>query len=94
MRFELQARTDAGRDLVSLAERLAADFATRAGEHDREGSYPFENVQALGETRLPGRARAARAGRPGRGVGPRSARRLEPPGPRRRGRDHRRSTCT
>ena len=50
MRFELQARTDAGRDLVSLAERLAADFATRAGEHDRDGSYPFENVRALGET--------------------------------------------
>jgi alkylation response protein AidB-like acyl-CoA dehydrogenase len=49
MQFELTARTDAGRDLVSLAERLAADFATRAGEHDREGSYPFENVEALKE---------------------------------------------
>ena len=46
--FELQARTDAGRDLVGLAERLAADFATRAAEHDRDGSYPFENVCALG----------------------------------------------
>src|SRR5262245_11525917 len=47
MRYELEGRTDAGRDLVSLAERLAADFATRAGRHDREGSYPFESVRAL-----------------------------------------------
>jgi alkylation response protein AidB-like acyl-CoA dehydrogenase len=50
MPFELPARTDAGRDLVALAERLAADFATRAADHDRDGSYPFENVRALGET--------------------------------------------
>jgi alkylation response protein AidB-like acyl-CoA dehydrogenase len=50
MRFDLRARTDAGGDLVSLAERLAADFATRAGDHDRAGSYPFENIRALGET--------------------------------------------
>jgi hypothetical protein len=45
MRFQLEARTDAGRDLVSLAERLAADLAIRAGEHDREASYPFEDVR-------------------------------------------------
>ena len=50
MQFELQGRTDAGRDLVSLAERLAGDFATRAGDHDREGSYPFESIRALRET--------------------------------------------
>jgi alkylation response protein AidB-like acyl-CoA dehydrogenase len=50
MRFQLGARTDAGRDLVSLAERLAEDFAGRAAEHDREASYPFENVRALRET--------------------------------------------
>ena len=31
MRYELQGRTDAGRDLIALAERLAEDFATRAG---------------------------------------------------------------
>jgi L-evernosamine nitrososynthase len=50
MTFELQARTDAGRDLVALAERLAADFATRAADHDRDGTYPFESLRALGET--------------------------------------------
>jgi L-evernosamine nitrososynthase len=50
MRFQLGARTDAGRDLVSLAERLAADFAGRAADHDREASYPFENVRALRAT--------------------------------------------
>ena len=61
MQFELQGRTDAGRDLVALAERLAEDFATRAGQHDREGSYPFETIRALRE-RLPGRAGAAELG--------------------------------
>lgn len=50
MRFELEARTDAGRDLVALAERLAADFGERADEHDRAGSYPFESIRALGES--------------------------------------------
>ncbi|MEZ0286119.1 MAG: acyl-CoA dehydrogenase family protein [Thermoleophilia bacterium] len=49
MRYELQGRTDAGRDLIALAERLAEDFATRAGRHDRDGSYPFEAVRALKE---------------------------------------------
>jgi alkylation response protein AidB-like acyl-CoA dehydrogenase len=32
---------------VALAERLAADFSTRASVHDREGSYPHENIDAL-----------------------------------------------
>ena len=49
MRFELEARTDAGRRLVALAEGLAADFAERAGEHDRAASYPFENIRTLSE---------------------------------------------
>lgn len=51
MSFELQARTDSGRRLVALAERLAADFATRAADHDRDRSYPHEDVVALRETR-------------------------------------------
>lgn len=50
MPLELQARTDAGRRLVSLAETLAADFATRAGDHDRDASYPHEDVEALRES--------------------------------------------
>jgi alkylation response protein AidB-like acyl-CoA dehydrogenase len=44
---ELTARTPAGGRLVATAERLAEDFATRAGVHDRDGSYPFESIDAL-----------------------------------------------
>ena len=47
MDLELHARTESGRRLVSLAEELAADFAGRAAEHDRDGSYPHEHVEAL-----------------------------------------------
>src|SRR5260370_17607975 len=41
--------------LASLAAELAADFATRAGEHDRDNSFPVENVakmKAAGYTAL------------------------------------------
>ncbi len=44
---ELQATTDAGRALVAMAERHAADFAPRSGQHDVEASYPHENIAAL-----------------------------------------------
>lgn len=33
--------------LVALAARLADDFATRADEHDRENTFPFENFEAM-----------------------------------------------
>ncbi len=49
MNHEIAATTTAGRELVALAERMAADFATRAADHDREGSYPHENLAALRE---------------------------------------------
>jgi len=35
--------------LVALARELAADFATRAGQHDRDNSFPFENIARLKE---------------------------------------------
>jgi alkylation response protein AidB-like acyl-CoA dehydrogenase len=47
MNYEIAARTIVGRELVALAERMAADFATRAADHDRDGSYPHENLAAL-----------------------------------------------
>jgi len=40
MRQRLTARQQ---DLVELAGRLADTFATRAAEHDRESTFPFEN---------------------------------------------------
>jgi alkylation response protein AidB-like acyl-CoA dehydrogenase len=33
--------------LVTLAAELAAEFAERAGTHDREGSFPVENVDRM-----------------------------------------------
>ena len=33
--------------LVDLAGTLADDFATRADEHDRDNSFPFENFERL-----------------------------------------------
>jgi alkylation response protein AidB-like acyl-CoA dehydrogenase len=50
-RYQLQAETGAGKRLVAIAEELAGEFAVRAGEHDREGSYPFEAIEALKERR-------------------------------------------
>ena len=47
MDFELQPVTEPGRRLVALAEEHAADFATRAEQHDRENSFPFENIEAM-----------------------------------------------
>jgi alkylation response protein AidB-like acyl-CoA dehydrogenase len=47
MRGELAPLTEAGARFVALAEEHAADFGTRAGQHDREGSFPSENIQAL-----------------------------------------------
>jgi len=38
---------DRTQSIVDLAARLADDFATRADEHDRDNSFPFENFEAL-----------------------------------------------
>jgi alkylation response protein AidB-like acyl-CoA dehydrogenase len=50
MDFAIRPATEAGGALVELCEKHAADFATRADEHDREGSFPFENIAALRES--------------------------------------------
>jgi alkylation response protein AidB-like acyl-CoA dehydrogenase len=41
--------TAAQRDLQERARRLAADFATRAAQHDRDATDPVENYAALRE---------------------------------------------
>lgn len=50
MDFELQPLTGPGRRFVALAEEHAADFGTRAAQHDRAGSFPFENIEAMKES--------------------------------------------
>jgi alkylation response protein AidB-like acyl-CoA dehydrogenase len=47
MNFELKPHTAAGERFVALAEAHAADFASRADQHDRDGSFPFENIAAM-----------------------------------------------
>ena len=47
MPIELTAHTDAGARLVAIAEQLSERLAARAAEHDRDGSYPFEAIDAL-----------------------------------------------
>ena len=37
--------------LVALAGELADDFATRAADHDRDNTFPFENFQKMRETK-------------------------------------------
>ena len=37
------------REAVDLAARLADEFAERATEHDRDGSFPFENYERMRE---------------------------------------------
>jgi alkylation response protein AidB-like acyl-CoA dehydrogenase len=47
MPIELTAHTAAGARLVAIAEELCEELAARAAEHDREGTYPFEAIDAL-----------------------------------------------
>ncbi len=39
--------TDRQRTILELAGRLADDFASRAAQHDREATFPFENYEAM-----------------------------------------------
>jgi alkylation response protein AidB-like acyl-CoA dehydrogenase len=45
--IELTARTSTGAHLVGIAEELSPQLATRAGQHDRDRTYPFEAIDAL-----------------------------------------------
>jgi alkylation response protein AidB-like acyl-CoA dehydrogenase len=47
MPIELTAHTGPGARLVAIAEQLSEQFADRAAEHDRDGSYAFEAIDAL-----------------------------------------------
>ncbi len=47
MFLELRARTEAGANLIALAEHLADDFATRAAAHDRDATFPHASIAAL-----------------------------------------------
>jgi L-evernosamine nitrososynthase len=47
MPIELAAHTETGARLVAIAEELSSQLAARAGQHDRDGSYPFEAIDAL-----------------------------------------------
>ena len=47
MPIELTAHTPAGARLVAIAEELSEQLAARALEHDRDGTYPFEAIDAL-----------------------------------------------
>lgn len=52
MDFELRAKTEPGQRMVELAEEHAADFATRAAQHDRDNSFVAENFDAMKESGL------------------------------------------
>ena len=45
--IELAAQTRAGARLVAIAEELGDELAGRAAEHDRNGTYAFEAIDAL-----------------------------------------------
>jgi alkylation response protein AidB-like acyl-CoA dehydrogenase len=47
MPIELSAHTETGARLVAIAEELSPQLAARAAEHDHDGSYPFEGIEAL-----------------------------------------------
>ena len=47
-----QFHTEREQRFIDLAATLADDFATRAAQHDAEGSFPHENYERLKETGL------------------------------------------
>jgi alkylation response protein AidB-like acyl-CoA dehydrogenase len=53
---------------LERARALAAEFATRAAAHDRDGSFGFENIAALADAGLLNLSVPAALGGPGRGL--------------------------
>jgi alkylation response protein AidB-like acyl-CoA dehydrogenase len=47
MNFELVPATEPGRRFTVMAEEHATVFAARAGEYDRDGSSPLENIEDM-----------------------------------------------
>jgi alkylation response protein AidB-like acyl-CoA dehydrogenase len=47
MPIELTAHTHAGARLVTIAEELSEGLAANAADHDRDGTFPFEAIDAL-----------------------------------------------
>jgi hypothetical protein len=47
MNDTLRPRTDAGRKAVELAEQHASEVRARAAEHDRDGTFPYEAIDAM-----------------------------------------------
>jgi hypothetical protein len=47
MQFDLMPETEPGRRFAALAEQHAAAFAERAAQHDRDGSFPIENIEDM-----------------------------------------------
>ena len=47
MDFELQPYTDAGKAFVELAEKHAIEAKARVEEHDRDGTFPVEAIDAM-----------------------------------------------
>ena len=45
--YELHPHTDAGQKFVALAEQHATEIAARAAEHDRDGTFPVEAIEAM-----------------------------------------------
>lgn len=60
---------DAGESLAMLADRLALEFAARAGDHDRDDSFVAENYERLRDAGLIEAAVPSELGGAGCGVG-------------------------
>jgi alkylation response protein AidB-like acyl-CoA dehydrogenase len=65
---------DAAPDVFERANALASEFASRAAQHDRDASFPFENFDALSEAGLLALTVPAALG--GHGAGARDAARI------------------